>query len=163
MSRYFGSSSRRVDRILTSHGYSFGVALNCLSVRCCQNFLGSASKLLADPKSILAVIVACLASFRTLYTRSDRAKRATPIDNDSGKAALFLGNGHGVPQNIRGLNSTSVTTREDSRHKRQGSAASSGDFILPMNTVYVQREYNVVPESKISHEASTSTQMYDLP
>ena len=100
----------------------------------------------------LAIIVACLASFRILYTKSERSRRSALIDGQSNRATEHLGNLPGVPLNARVLRRTSVFPSENIYHNQQTSVDSFEEAILPMDNVYVQHRYNLFSGSGKTYE-----------
>lgn len=100
----------------------------------------------------VATIVACLASFRILYTSSERFRRSAFIVDHSNGAAEGLGNGQSILLNARVLSSTSIIPSRDIHIERQSSADTFEEAILPMDNVYVQHKYNHAPGSRMRHE-----------
>ncbi|CAF9933431.1 hypothetical protein IMSHALPRED_009356 [Imshaugia aleurites] len=91
-----------------------------------------------------AIIVACLASFRILYTRSERFRRSAFLDKPSNRVEEHLGNGPSIPLNARVVNSTPIAATSDMHHKRQISTDTFDEAILPMDDVYIQHEHSVL-------------------
>lgn len=104
----------------------------------------------------LAILVACLASFRILYTSSDRSRRSALIDDQSNRTTERLDNGPGIPLNARVMSSTRIIASENTHHKRQTSAATFEEAILPMDNVHVQHKYSVVPGTRQRYEEMQS-------
>lgn len=96
----------------------------------------------------VAIIVACLASFRILYTSSERSRRSTLVDEQPNRATRRLGDDHGIPLSTLVLNSSSVIAVESTGHRRESSADTFEEAILPMDNVYVQHKYSVFPETR---------------
>ena len=94
-----------------------------------------------------AIIVACLASFRTLYTRSVKRYRASPNSDPSGNVRIFQGESKGLSGNSREGNTTQVTANSHT-YKLQPhlSSTSSEERILPLSGVYVHHEFSVLPD-----------------
>lgn len=110
----------------------------------------------------VAIIVACLASFRILYISSERSGHSTFIDDYSNRTAEYIGNATGVPLNARVVNPTSITTSENTRHKRLTSADMFEEAILPMDNVYVQHKYSVFPGPRKRYEEIRSPPVIQL-
>ncbi|CAF9934782.1 MAG: hypothetical protein ALECFALPRED_006087 [Alectoria fallacina] len=104
----------------------------------------------------VAILVACLASFRILYTSSDRSRRSALIDDQSNRTTERLDNGPGIPLNARVMSSTRIIASENTHHKRQTSAATFEEAILPMDNVHVQHKYSVVPGTRQRYEEMQS-------
>ncbi|CAD6588374.1 MAG: hypothetical protein ASARMPRED_003539 [Alectoria sarmentosa] len=105
----------------------------------------------------VAILVACLASFRILYTSSERSRRSALIDDQSNKTAERLDNGPGIPLNARVMSSTRIIASENTHHKRQTSAATFEEAILPMDNVHIQHKYSVVSGPRQRYEDMQSS------
>lgn len=101
----------------------------------------------------VAIIVACLASFRTLYTRSERRKNSSPL----GKPQHLEGASYTHTHNSRGQNATWITSNDDTYElQRPLSSTTSEERIFPLNEVYVRRDFSVLPEPEKAHHSGTA-------
>lgn len=104
----------------------------------------------------VAIIVACLGSFRILYTSSERSRRSARIENQTNRDAEYLGNDPGVPLNARVRNSTSINASEYNHKKRLESTDTFEEAILPMDNVYVQHKYSNFSGPRMRYEETPS-------
>ena len=95
---------------------------------------------------LTAIIVACLASFRTLYTRSKRRKPASREQHRSDQGQIFQGGNRSLSSNKTEGNATQITANGDTYGLGPQLSTSSKDQMLPINAVYVQQGFSVLPE-----------------
>ena len=89
--------------------------------------------------SLIAIIVACLASFRTLYTRSERSSNRPSGKVDySDRPSKFRSDDHFIPLTNRGVSAAIVSTGED-------STTSFHEPVYPVDNVHVRRDFSVLP------------------
>ncbi|MCJ1357604.1 MAG: hypothetical protein MMC33_007600 [Icmadophila ericetorum] len=93
-----------------------------------------------------AIIVACLTSFRALYTKSERSRHGrTPVKHSGSYGSHMPSTSDTATLQVeeKNQNSTFVSSQQ-----RQNSDDSSAEFeMLPGGNVYVQHEFSVVGES----------------
>ena len=113
---------------------------------------GYHNRIHANVRGVVAIIVACLASFRTLYTRSDRPKNRSP----KGTTLPFRGGSYGVSPKSRRGNATWITAN-DNAHELQLSLSTttSEERMLPSNEVYVRHDLSVLLEPEKAHSNET--------
>lgn len=102
-----------------------------------------------------AIIVACLTSFRALYTKSERSRRGgnnAPYNKHSGSSGSSgmmpsISDAATLPIEEKNQNSTSVSvSAKQGQWQRQNSDDSSEEFQMPLGSVFVQHEFSVTGE-----------------
>ena len=89
--------------------------------------------------SLTAIIVACLASFRTLYTRSERSSNRPSGKADySDRPSKFRSDNHFVPLKNRGVSAAVVSTGED-------STTSFDEPVYSVDDVHIRQDFVVLP------------------
>ena len=97
----------------------------------------------------LAIIVACIASFRALFTQQDRSQRVAEVNkisNDSKKTKSSVA--------LRLMKTASNVLRLGSKSSRHSDDdASSDQNLKPSSTnIFVQQDFEVVSNSERPHE-----------
>ncbi|CAF9936601.1 MAG: hypothetical protein HETSPECPRED_010382 [Heterodermia speciosa] len=90
----------------------------------------------------VAIIVACLASFRTLYTRSERSSnRPSGKEDYSDRPSKFRSDNHFVPLKNRGVSAAIISTGED-------STTSFDEPVYSVDDVHVRQDFVVLPAAE---------------
>ena len=89
-----------------------------------------------------AIIVACLASFRTLYTRSERSSnRPSGKEDYSDRPSKFRSDNHFVPLKNRGVGAAIISTGED-------STTSFDEPVYSVDDAHVRQDFVVLPAAE---------------
>ena len=92
----------------------------------------------------LAIIVACIASFRMLYVRSERSRRSAFNQHHPYTAARSLSDGLSIPLEARLVHPASITASEQTRRQRHTSTVTFEEAILPMHNTHPQHRYSIL-------------------
>lgn len=100
----------------------------------------------------LAIIVACLASFRILYVSSERLRRSTQINFHSDRAIELENNRFSIPLNAQVVSQTVITTSDNTRHMRPTSIDTFEEATLPMDDFHPVSENSFFYGSRRRYE-----------
>ena len=97
-----------------------------------------------------AIIVACLASFRTLYTKSKQQNRGAPPEVDPPRHLRIIRDRyHGYTTNDSLWNSTDVTAEDGMTYELRSQLSLTSDLneLPPPGGVLIRHDLSVLPDA----------------
>ena len=98
-------------------------------------------------RALAAIIVACLASFRQLFVKSEQSANNKQSGTSSSRTGNLLYPFRSLKMKNWWGNKSFYSSTSTSRHCTLPSSQGSAEYIVPLNTIYVKRDVAMSSDS----------------